>query len=305
MAALGTTVFPDILLALVAQALENSLEEAMEVDQKQVMSTSTNDKAREMVIPPLKHHSYVRHVIESLYIRCGSLGSPEQYQAQDIGLDIVDVREFGALENFQNFPVLSHLALHKATSLLGGDSTPSTKDISASAIQALTSAEKDMEPNFSLVCKKDGSAVRVHDWVLVARWPYFELLQQMSDNTLEWQQRTLEFPEDTFSETTIRALVQYFYTNVPSGFHSPHTALELLQNASQFYITDLSTPAIPKPGFELLVEHCRLVAFPYDLLSQPSLSTPQLRDDCRQFGSQEQIDILTNFDRAAVGSNSS
>jgi len=256
-----------------------------------------------MPIPQLKPRSYIRRALESLYLDSGVCQDSNAYVSPDQWTTTVDTREFSALDSYR-----SHSSIRSGTPL-SSSSSDVIDPIGPSATTDLRgvhlNAWKHLDTDFTLLCKRDGFSVRVHHWVLYARWQYFELLMNMSENTLEWQQRTLEFPEDTFDEISLRAFLLYLYTNVPNGFHSQSLSLELLKNAQLFHLMDLSTPATPAAGFELLIDHCRRTAFPIGTLTQPEQCPQEYLDDVLQLGSHDQLHTLEQYRRFSSSSSGS
>lgn len=112
-----------------------------------------------------------------------------------------------------------------------------------------------LTPNFCIVAD-DGSEVKVHDWVLYARWPYFRRL--MNTNLAEANARRLELPSGSMDRNLLLAFLHYIYTQSTASFDSDMLRLELLHIASLFDLVDLARPPVPNSHFKRLIEHCQV-----------------------------------------------
>lgn len=142
--------------------------------------------------------------------------------------------------------------------------------------------------NFSIMTD-DGTSLRVHDWVLYARWPYFQHL--INSGFSESEQHQLELPSDTFSPELLKCFVRYLYTQDVEPFDSDTLKLQLLRVAPQFNLVDLSSPPVPHPHFKRLLMHCRVV-----------LNAPCTLESCvsqyklmAEMGSSQQLNAVGRF----------
>jgi len=107
------------------------------------------------------------------------------------------------------------------------------------------------EPDF--VIRVGDSSLPCHKAILYGRWPYFANAMKMGGS--EFVTNELELPEDTFSPSLMRALLQYFYSGHVSGLDSDSDCLTVLQHSLLFGFIDSENE--PKPSFEQLMMHCR------------------------------------------------
>jgi hypothetical protein len=145
-----------------------------------------------------------------------------------------------------------------------------------------------LERNFTLAVD-DKHEIKVHDWVLYSRWPYFRHLAK--SGLVEAKDRRLELPSDSFSPPMLDALVKYLYTNQVDAFDTTELRLSLLRAAPQFNLVDLLSPPTPSPHFKRLIAHCQQV-----------LSDPCTLENCvsqykiiAEMGSAKQLNYAGSF----------
>jgi hypothetical protein len=140
------------------------------------------------------------------------------------------------------------------------------KSVATSSNQTVT-AGSTVKPSISpfpsalscnfVISNSDRFEIKVHDWVLYARWPYFQHL--VKSGFSEVTNGRLELPSEAFSSSQLRAFVRYMYTQEEAPYDTDDLKLDLLRNAPQFNLVDLSTPPVPNPHFKKLLAHCREV----------------------------------------------
>lgn len=107
-------------------------------------------------------------------------------------------------------------------------------------------------PNFVLIL--DAHEIKVHDWILYARWPWFRSL--MNSGMEETLSKRATLPPNTFSYPGLIAFIYYLYAH-QTDLYTPTLATELLFNAEMFQLAELFTvPLKPHPAFDLLIRHC-------------------------------------------------
>ena len=72
---------------------------------------------------------------------------------------------------------------------------------------------------------------------------------------VEFLTNSLELPEDTFSPSLMRSLMEYFYSNKVSSIESDDDCITVLKHSLQFGFVDSENE--PQAGFDGLMAHCR------------------------------------------------
>jgi len=145
-----------------------------------------------------------------------------------------------------------------------------------------------LDCNFT-ISTDDGTKVRVHDWVLYARWPYFQYL--INSGFSESEEHQLELPSEVYSPNLLRCFVRYLYTQEVDCFDTDPLKLQLLRLAPQFNLVDLSTPPVPHPHFKRLLMHCR-VALNGPCTLETCISQYKLM---AEMGSSQQLNSVGRF----------
>jgi hypothetical protein len=161
-----------------------------------------------------------------------------------------------AMDSFPGWFILNKLISLYWTCVASPEQISQLPEASSSKISRISPLPKELQCNFTM-STEDGYEIKVHDWVLYARWSYF--LNLFKSGFSEVTEGKLVLPADSFSPKLLSCFVQYLYTQDIGCFDTDNLKLELLRLAPQFNLVDLSTPPVANPHFRKLLKHCREV----------------------------------------------